>query len=132
MIGAINGRFSVPGWIPIQYRYRSLQRSELLAYYLACDIAWVTPLQDGMNLVAKEYCDPGVLILSEFAGAKDQLKDGALLVNPYNIDLMTAAVNKALHARQDEKEEWMGKMCQNVKKFDIYWWMDSFLGAWMA
>ena len=134
LIGAINGRFSVPGWIPIQYRYRSLQRPELLAYYLACDVAWVTPLQDGMNLVAKEYCatrcdDPGVLILSEFAGAKDQLKDGALLVNPYNIDLMTAAVNKALHARQDEKEEWMGKMCQNIKKFDIYWWMDLFLGA---
>jgi len=132
LIGSINGKFSVPGWVPIQYRYRSLQRLELLAYYLACDIAWVTPLQDGMNLVAKEYCavrcdNPGVLILSEFAGAKDQLKDGALLVNPYHIDLMTATLKKALEATQDEKEEWMHKLCQNIKEFDIYWWMDSFL-----
>ncbi len=124
----------MPGWIPIQYRYRSLQRTELLAYYLACDVAWVTPLQDGMNLVAKEYCafrcnNPGVLILSKFAGAKDQLKTGALLVNPYNIDLMTTTVKKALEASQDEKEAWMGKMCQNIKEFDIYWWLDSFLGA---
>jgi trehalose 6-phosphate synthase len=88
LVGRINGEFARPGgWVPVWYEYRSLSRLELLAYYRAADIALITPLKDGMNLVAKEYCacsieEDCVLILSEFAGAAEQLGRGALLVNP--------------------------------------------------
>jgi len=86
-VSEINGEYGEPGWVPIHYIHRSLDRPELLAYYRAAHIALVTPLKDGMNLVAKEYCaarvhDDGVLILSEFAGSAFQLHRGALLVNP--------------------------------------------------
>src|SRR6266581_2840760 len=85
-VGEINGRFSTGTWLPVQYHFRGLDRDDLLAHYRACEIALVTPLKDGMNLVAKEYCacridKSGVLILSEFAGAAEQLKRSALLVN---------------------------------------------------
>jgi trehalose 6-phosphate synthase len=87
LVGEINGCFTDVGWTPIHYIYRTLNRVELLAYYRTCEIALVTPLKDGMNLVAKEFCassveNNGVLILSEFAGAAAQLQNGALLVNP--------------------------------------------------
>src|SRR5207248_1578498 len=90
LVGDINGRFSTSNWLPVQYHFRSLGREDLLAHYRGCDIAFVTPLKDGMNLVAKEYCacridENGVLILSHFAGAAEQLKTGALLVNPYDV-----------------------------------------------
>ena len=92
LVGRINGEFARPGgWVPVWYEYRSLTRLELLAYYRAADIALITPLKDGMNLVAKEYCacsieEDCVLILSEFAGAAEQLRNGALLVNPHDIE----------------------------------------------
>ena len=91
MVGRINSRFGHSGWIPIHYIYRSLDDTQLAAYYRASEIALITPLRDGMNLVAKEYCacsvdNNGVLILSEFAGAADQLGKKALLVNPYDIE----------------------------------------------
>jgi trehalose 6-phosphate synthase/phosphatase len=87
LVTEINGRFTEPGWVPIDFIYRNLDREELVAFYHAADVALVTPLRDGMNLVAKEYCacqvaDPGVLVLSEFAGAAPQLLSGALVVNP--------------------------------------------------
>ena len=87
----INGEFGAPAWVPVHYIHRHLERPELLALYRAADIALITPLKDGMNLVAKEFCaaqvrDEGVLILSEFAGAADQLRNGAVLVNPYDIE----------------------------------------------
>src|SRR2546430_2921927 len=79
LVGDINGRFSTSTWIPVQYHFRCLDREDLLAHYRGCDIAFVTPLKDGMNLVAKEYCacridNDGVLILSQFGGAAEQLK----------------------------------------------------------
>ena len=87
LVSGINGEFTQPGWVPIHYLHRSLERDELVAYYCAADIALITSLKDGMNLVAKEYCashvdEQGVLILSEFAGAGPELREGALLVNP--------------------------------------------------
>lgn len=99
LVSEINGEFTQPGWIPIQYCYYSLDNIELLAYYRASDIAMVTPLRDGMNLVAKEYCATninknGVLILSEFAGTKDQFKDNALLVNPFDENSVVEAIKK--------------------------------------
>ena len=134
LVGEINGKFSQPGWIPIQYFYHSLNRSELLAYYRMADIALVTPLKDGMNLVAKEYCasnvdKDGVLILSEFAGSKYQLKGGALLVNPFDKDSVIDNMKKAFSMDFEEKKRRMENMQNNVQKFDIYWWVDTFLKA---
>jgi len=134
LVGQINGSFSQPGWIPVQYRYCTLRREELLAYYQACDIVLVTPLKDGMNLVAKEYCasrndESGVLILSEFAGAMHQLKCGALLVNPFDIKSLVSAMKRAISMSKEEQKERMLKLRQNIRSYDIYWWVDSFLGA---
>ena len=134
LVGEINGKFSQLGWIPIQYAYQSLSRIELLAYYRMSDIALVTPLKDGMNLVAKEYCvsnidKDGVLILSEFAGAKQQFKDDALLVNPFDEESVVDTIKKALSMETKEKQIRMENMQENVRKFDIYWWVDTFLKA---
>ena len=132
LIGEINGRFTQVGWIPVQYYYHSLDRKELLAYYRASDIALVTPLKDGMNLVAKEYCaanidKDGVLILSEFAGAKYQFEDDALLVNPFDEESFVKSIKKALSMKKKEKRRRMENMQNSVKQFDIYWWVDLFL-----
>src|SRR5690606_29579900 len=87
LVGQIDGELSEPGWVPVLYMHHPVSRTELRGFYRAADVALVTPLKDGMNLVAKEYCasridEQGVLVLSEFAGAASQLGDGALLVNP--------------------------------------------------
>jgi trehalose 6-phosphate synthase len=134
LVGQINGCFSQPGWIPVQYRYRILSREELLVYYQACEIALVTPLKDGMNLVAKEYCasksdENGVLILSEFAGAMHQLKCGALLVNPFDTKSLVGVMKEAFFMSKKKKKKRMRKLQENIRSYDIYWWMDSFLSA---
>ncbi|MGH9680044.1 MAG: alpha,alpha-trehalose-phosphate synthase (UDP-forming), partial [Candidatus Acidiferrales bacterium] len=100
LISQINGRFGDSGWVPIHYIHRHLERVELLAHYHSADIALITPLKDGMNLVSKEFCaaqagDQGVLLLSEFAGSADQLRNGGILVNPYDIEGVAEALNKA-------------------------------------
>src|SRR5690349_2048852 len=115
LVGHINGRFSTSTWLPVQYHFRGLNREELLAHYRACDIAFVTPLKDGMNLVAKEYCacrvqDDGTLILSQFAGAAEQLKPDALLVNPYDVEQMADTVLDAFRMRQSERRARMRRM----------------------
>jgi trehalose 6-phosphate synthase len=132
LIGEINGRFSRLGWIPVQYRYRSLDRQDLLAYYQAAGIALLTPLKDGMNLVAKEYCaahndEEGVLILSEFAGSICQLQAQAMLVNPFDENSIVKAIKKALDLDPSEKHERMRKLRDNIRRFDIHWWVDTFL-----
>jgi len=134
LVSEINGRFTQSGWIPIQYMFRSLERNELLAYYRAGDIALVTPLKDGMNLIAKEYCaanidNNGVLILSEFAGAATQLRRNALLVNPYDIEGMADAIYRAYNMDTDERQLRMRRLRQSIGKRDIYWWVESFLEA---
>src|SRR5437764_3711627 len=101
LVSAINGEFPEPGWTPIQYMHRSVYRDELLALYRSAGIALVTPLKDGMNLVAKEYCaahvdNSGVLILSEFAGAMPELRVGAIVVHPYDEVGIAEALRKAL------------------------------------
>ncbi|HEX9759931.1 MAG TPA: trehalose-6-phosphate synthase, partial [Candidatus Acidoferrales bacterium] len=108
LVGEIGGEFSEPGWTPIVYMYRSLTRQELLAYYRASRIALITPLEDGMNLVAKEYCacsdqDNSVLILSEFAGAAQELGVGALLVNPNDMDGLAEAIRAAYTMKLTER-----------------------------
>ncbi|MBG0776462.1 MAG: trehalose-6-phosphate synthase [Desulfovibrionaceae bacterium] len=132
LVGEINGEFTRPGYIPIHYQYRSLGREELIAYYRAASMALVTPLRDGMNLVAKEYCacnPSGVLFLSEFAGAAAQLQNGALLVNPYDVVGVAKAIHRAYHMEKAERSQRMRKMRETVRKYHIFWWVDSFLRA---
>lgn len=135
LVGEINGQFTRPGgWVPIHYVFRSLRIVDLLAYYRAAGIALVTPLKDGMNLVAKEYCacsgtGDGVLILSEFAGAAAQLQKGALLVNPYDIEGVADTIHKAFHMGTNERKRRMRQMRRNIREQDIFWWADNFLRA---
>ena len=138
MVGRINGEFVRPGgWVPVWYVYGSLTRVELLAYYRAADIALVTPLKDGMNLVAKEYCassieEDCVLILSEFAGAAAQLRRGALLVNPYDIEGVADAILHAYEMDAAERRGRMRRLRRSIREYDVFWWMDSFLSAALA
>jgi len=130
-ISEINGRFTRPGWTPIHYMYRSISRSELLAFYRAADIALITPLKDGMNLVAKEYCaanveENGILILSEFAGATAQLNRGALLVNPYDVESVAETILFATRLDYQQRRRRMQTLRRNIRRQDIYWWVESF------
>lgn len=135
LVTQINGEFTVPGWVPIHHLYRNLAREELVAYYRAADIAMVTPLRDGMNLVAKEYCasnvmESGALILSEFAGAAAQFQRlGAFLVNPYDIEEMADAINAACGLSVLDRKMRMHKLRENVRRNNISAWVDAFLGA---
>ena len=135
LVGKINGSFVHPGgWVPVWYVYRSLSRLDLLAYYRAADIALVTPLKDGMNLVAKEYCACSIeedcaLILSEFAGAAAQLGRGALLVNPYDVEGVADAIHRAYHMGEAERQARMRRMRRSIREYDVFWWVDSFLQA---
>src|SRR6266478_4413786 len=134
LVGDINGRFSTSTWLPVQYHFRCLDREDLVAHYRACDIACVTPLKDGMNLVAKEYCacridNDGVLILSQFAGAAEQLKIGALLVNPYDVEEVADTVLKAFRMTDAERTARMKRMRRVVREENVFGRVDSFLKA---
>jgi trehalose 6-phosphate synthase len=132
LVGEINGQFTRAGWVPIHYLYHRLAYTELLAYYRSSAIALITPLKDGMNLVAKEYCacsrDDGVLILSEFAGAAAQLPD-ALLVNPYDVAGVAEAIYQAWTMGQEQRRARMRNLRRAVRERDIFWWVDSCLQA---
>jgi trehalose 6-phosphate synthase/phosphatase len=138
LVGRINGAFARPGaWVPVWYEYRNLSRLELLAYYRAADIALITPLKDGMNLVAKEYCacsieEDCVLILSEFAGAAAQLAGGALLVNPHDVRGVAEAIRAAHAMPAQERAARMRRMRRSIRSHDVFWWVDSFLRAAIA
>jgi trehalose 6-phosphate synthase len=130
-VGRVNGRFSDSGWAPVIYIYRGLPREQLVAYYRASDIALITPLRDGMNLVAKEFVachveDDGVLVLSEFAGAASELHS-ALLVNPYSIPDMAVALEWALTMAPEERQRRMKTMRERVIRYDIRAWLHSMI-----
>jgi trehalose 6-phosphate synthase len=134
LVGEINGEFTVSGWVPIHYIFRHLDQAELLALYRAAEIALVTPLEDGMNLVAKEFCaasldEDSVLILSEFCGAAVQMKHGAMLVNPYDRDGIADAIYHAYHMPKEERRVRMHRLRRSVQEQDIFSWVDSFLRA---
>jgi trehalose 6-phosphate synthase/phosphatase len=138
LVGRINGAFARPGgWVPVWYEYRSLTTLELLAYYRAADIALITPLKDGMNLVAKEYCacsieEDCVLILSEFAGAAAQLRNGALLVNPHDVQAVAAALRAAYAMSPAERTARMRAMRRCIRREDVFDWVESYLRAALA
>ncbi|HEX8639991.1 MAG TPA: alpha,alpha-trehalose-phosphate synthase (UDP-forming) [Allosphingosinicella sp.] len=135
--GRINGEFAEVDWVPIRYVNQGYPREDLAGFYRAAEIALITPLRDGMNLVAKEYVaaqdpdDPGVLILSRFAGAAHQLKE-ALLVNPYSKDEISDAIAKALEMPRGERIRRWRAMMDNVEREDVLWWRQSFVDALQA
>ncbi len=133
LIGRINGRFSSQGWVPIYYIYRSLDRISLLALYRACEIGLVTPLRDGMNLIAKEFCacsvnGHDVLILSEFAGAADQLCPNALCVNPYDRETTADAIHAAYSMDLGSRVRRMRRMRREIKRNDVHQWLQWVMG----
>jgi trehalose 6-phosphate synthase len=132
LTGAINGEFGDFDWTPLRYIRRTLPRSTLAALFRGCKVGLVTPLRDGMNLVAKEYIaaqnaeDPGVLVLSKFAGAAEELEE-ALIVNPYNIDDTADALQQALKMPLSERKQRHAALLNRVTKHDVRHWRKSFL-----
>jgi trehalose 6-phosphate synthase/phosphatase len=135
-VGRINGRFGTATWTPIHYLYRDVGVDGVLALCRAADVLLVTPLRDGMNLVAKEFAasrfdEGGVLILSEFAGAADELTD-AILVNPYDVDGTADAIHRALTMDESERQRRMRALRKQVLKYDVHAWVASVLGMLTA
>ncbi len=137
LVGKINGEFGRFDWTPIHYFFRALSREELLAYYRTSEIALITPLKDGMNLIAKEFCAASlernsVLILAESAGAADQLYEGALMVNPNDQKAIAEAIYQAYKMPFEERSERMDRLRNIIRETDIHWWVNSFLKASFA
>jgi trehalose 6-phosphate synthase/phosphatase len=132
-VGRINGRFSDRGWTPIRYLARSVGQEELVAFYRQARVALVTPLRDGMNLVAKEYVasqldNDGVLILSEMAGAAEELKE-AIQVNPYDVDAVADALRIALSMPEDARRARMLALRHRVRQGNVQGWVERFVRA---
>jgi trehalose 6-phosphate synthase/phosphatase len=133
LVGEINGQLGTPGWTPLVYINRSIERSELVALYKLADVVWVGSLRDGMNLVAKEYvaCKPdgdGVLVLSEFAGAAAEMGE-ALLINPYDEARTAAAINRALAMDEQERNQRMTALHNRVDRNNVFHWGERFLAS---
>jgi len=132
--GRINGAYGEADWTPIRYINRAYSRTALAGFYRGARAGLVTPLRDGMNLVAKEYIaaqdpeDPGVLVLSRFAGAAHECTD-ALLVNPYDTEAVASALNRALAMPLDERRERHRTMYETLLQNDIARWAERFLSA---
>jgi trehalose 6-phosphate synthase len=134
LVSQINGEFTEAGWVPIHYIHRSLTRKHLLSYYRAADIALITSLKDGMNLVAKEFCaaqieEQGVVIISEFAGAAAELRHGALVVNPNDFAGIAEAIHRACVMPMEEKRSRMKLLREVVHTYNVQRWAESFLQA---
>jgi trehalose 6-phosphate synthase len=131
-VGRINGRFGEAGWVPIHYLYRSYGQAQLTTLYRAARVGYVTPLRDGMNLVAKEFVaaqeagDPGVLVLSKFAGAAVELRD-AVLTNPYHPDGMARSLDQALRMPLEERRMRHERLLAAVQKRTAETWAEDFL-----
>ena len=132
--GRINGEFAHVDWVPIRYVNQGYDREDLAGFYRASEIALITPLRDGMNLVAKEYVaaqdpeNPGVLILSRFAGAALQMKE-ALLVNPYSKEEISDAIMRAIEMPKEERIRRWRALLESVRNEDVVWWRRSFVAA---
>jgi trehalose 6-phosphate synthase/phosphatase len=136
LVGRIQGRFATPTWSPVRYMHRALEREEVAALYRVADVLLVTPIRDGMNLVAKEFAaartdDDGVLVLSEFAGAAAEFA-GALLVNPYDVEGSARVYHEALELSPDQRRARMRLLRERVSSADVHGWANSFLSALQA
>jgi len=133
-IGRINGRFGEPDHLPVRYINRSFRQETLFGFYRASRVGLVTPLRDGMNLVAKEFVasqdpdDPGVLVLSRFAGAAREL-EAALIVNPFDVDQIADALHRALAMPVEERRDRYETMMAQLSAHDVHAWRDAFLDA---
>ena len=131
LVGRINGAFGTPRWVPVHYIFRGLSAEDLVAIYRAADVMLVTPLRDGMNLVAKEFVasrtdGDGVLVLSEFAGASWELPE-ALQVNPYDTEGTAEVIFRALMMEPEERRARLAPLRERVATFDVHRWVSSFL-----
>ena len=137
LAGEINGTYGELDWMPIRYMHRTWARRRLPGLYRCAKVALVTPLRDGMNLVAKEYVamqdesDPGVLVLSRFAGAAEQMRE-ALLVNPYDIPATAQAIQRALQMPLAERRIRHAALIAQIREHDVHAWRSDFLGALAA
>ncbi len=134
LVGEINGEFTQPGWVPIHYIFHRMDQPELMAHYQVADIALVTPLKDGMNLVAKEFCAAkrdgnGVLILSEFAGSAAELGEHALLVNPHDVVSTAERIHDACRMPVEERRQRMQAMREIISAHNAFDWVEEFLRA---
>ena len=130
-VGRINGKFSKDGWSPIAYIYNSLNFEDLVSYYCCADFALITSLRDGLNLVTKEYIasrinNDGMLILSEFIGASEEIDTG-ILINPFDVRSISNAILKAIKTSDEEQKRIMTYLRQHIKENNVYKWVDSFL-----
>lgn len=130
MVGRINGKFADGIWSPILYIYKSLSQEKLVSYYKLSEICLVTPLKDGMNLIAKEYVASrsemdSALILSRFAGVADEFKDYAIMVNPYDIEGVADSIKIALEMDHEQKISRFENLKEIVKKRDVFYWLES-------
>lgn len=137
LVGRINGEFGEIGHSAINYMHHSYPAEEMAALYLAADVMLVTSLRDGMNLVAKEYIaahydDRGVLVLSEFTGAADELSSGALMVNPHDIDGLKDTIYRAITIEPRESRKRMRRLRRRVLGDDVAKWSNSFLSILSA
>jgi len=133
LVGEVNGSYSTVGHPAVHYLYQSVEVDELVALYLVADVMLVTPLRDGMNLVAKEYVASrvdasGALVLSEFSGAAQELRD-AILVNPHDLDGLKTAIRHAVGLDPHERTARMRRMRRIVRRHDVQAWARSFLAA---
>ena len=134
LCGALNGDFGELDWMPVRYIHRNVARKRIPGLCRAAAVGLVTPLRDGMNLVAKEYIaaqdpgDPGVLVLSRFAGAAEQLKE-ALLVNPYDTHGTAEVMEQALQMPLEERRHRHQKLLQRIREQDVHWWRRTYLQA---
>jgi trehalose 6-phosphate synthase len=135
--GRINGAFSTVDWVPIRYVNRGYRRDQLAGIYRAAKLGLVTPLRDGMNLVAKEYVaaqdpeDPGVLILSRFAGAAEQMGE-ALIVNPFSREDVSDAILRGLAMPLAERRRRWDRLMADLRTSDVSAWRDDFVRALMS
>ncbi len=133
LVGHVNGRFATADWSPIRYLYRSFTQQKLAALYRDANVALITPIRDGMNLVAKEFIaaqvgDPGVLILSRLAGAADTMRE-ALLVNPYDIEGAAEAIHRGLEMEEAERRSRVAALRRRERRDDVEAWLKAFLQA---
>jgi trehalose 6-phosphate synthase len=134
LAGRINGEHAGLDWVPIRYVNQGYPRDVLAGVFRASRIGLVTPLRDGMNLVAKEYVaaqdpdDPGVLVLSRFAGAAEQMTD-AILVNPHSAEELSDAIGQALNMPLPERKRRWRALMNGVEQEDVMWWLKQFTDA---
>jgi trehalose 6-phosphate synthase len=137
VVGRINGEYGEGNWIPVRYLYRSFDRGQLAQLYRSAEVGLVTPLRDGMNLVAKEFVaaqdpdKPGVLVLSRFAGAAAELQD-AVLTNPYHLDALARDLRTALAMPEGERKTRHGRLLAAVTRKNAQAWAEDFLRALLA